>query len=146
MIVDNIQVTGDLTLELFRDGVSVHKTEIHNMVVDSGRNLIAKLLAGTSTRPTHIGLGSINTAPVASNTELFAEIGSRRVFNSAYTTDNVTTYVTTFPSGVGTAAVVREAGLFNASTGGIMLCRTSFNTITKTTADNLVVTWNVRVN
>lgn len=144
MLENTIKLTGDLTLELFRHGVSVQKTEIKNMVVDSGRNLIAKLLIGDSVSPTHIALGSGNTAPVTDQIALVSEIGTRRVFNSSYTIDNVATFVTTFPAG--SSASIREAGIFNAITGGDMICRTSFNTIAKTTVDSLVVTWNIRVN
>jgi hypothetical protein len=54
-------------------------------------------------------------------------------------------YVATFPAGTGTGAVT-EAGLFNASSAGTLLCRTVFSVINKGAADTLGITWTVTVN
>jgi len=51
----------------------------------------------------------------------------------------------TFGAGVGTGAVT-EAGIFNASSAGTMLCRTTFSVINKAAADTLGITWTVTVN
>lgn len=143
---DNVKLIGDLTIQIIdANGVVKDTREIHNMVVDTGKNLIAGLIAGGSTKATYVALGSSNVAAAADQTTLDAEMGgTRRVFNSEASVLNVATFVTTYPTG--TSGVYREAGLFTASTGGIMMCRTAFNAITKTTSDNLVITWNVRVN
>jgi hypothetical protein len=49
-----------------------------------------------------------------------------------------------FPAGTATGAIT-EAGIFNAATGGTMLCRTTFPVINKGSADSLAVTWVVTV-
>lgn len=147
MIQDNVTVIGDINIKLLDDDGNVtYDSGNKNMVVATGKSLIASLIAGLATAPTHIGLGTSNTASAITQTALLAEVGTRRVFNSVYTTENIVTFVTTFPSGVGTAGTFREAGIFNALTGGVMMCRSAFNAFTKTTADNLVITWNVRIN
>ncbi len=51
-------------------------------------------------------------------------------------------YVATFSAGEGTGAVT-EAGIFNASTSGTMLCRTVFSVVNKAAGDTLQVTWTV---
>jgi hypothetical protein len=142
-----VNVIGDIRVQLVSDDGVVREDFVQkNMVVSSGKALLASILASAAVAPTHIGLGSSNTASAAAQTALISEIGTRRVFNSAIAVDNVVSYTTTFPSGVGTAGVFREAGLFNSATLGTMMCRAAFNTVTKTTADNLVITWNVRIN
>jgi hypothetical protein len=54
-------------------------------------------------------------------------------------------YVATFPPGTGTGAVT-EAGILDNSTGGTLLCRTTFGVINKAAADTLGITWTVTVN
>jgi len=54
------------------------------------------------------------------------------------------TYVATFGAGTGTGAVT-EAGLFNAASGGTMLCRTVFPVVNKQSGDSMTVSWVVTV-
>ncbi len=54
-------------------------------------------------------------------------------------------YVTTFGAGVSIGSLT-EAGLFNALTGGTMLCRTVYATVTKGASDTVVLTWTVTIN
>ena len=57
---------------------------------------------------------------------------------------NSITYVATFSAGEGTGAIT-EAGLFNASSAGDMLCRTVFPVINKGVNDSCTITWSVTV-
>ena len=52
--------------------------------------------------------------------------------------------VSAFGAGVGTGALT-EAGIFNASSGGTMLCRTEFDVVNKGSADTMTITWTVTV-
>jgi hypothetical protein len=52
--------------------------------------------------------------------------------------------VATFPAGTGTGAIT-EAGILNAASAGILLCRTTFSVINKGAADTLGITWTVTV-
>jgi len=38
-----------------------------------------------------------------------------------------------------------EAGIFNASTSGNMLCRTKFDVVNKSATDTLAITWVVTI-
>ena len=58
--------------------------------------------------------------------------------------NNTITYVATFGAGDGTGAVT-EAGLFNASSGGSLLCRTVFSVVNKSSTDSMTITWVVTI-
>lgn len=72
----------------------------------------------------HMAIGTGSTAAAASDTALGSQ-SARTTLTSTTVTDNDVVYVDTFPAGTGTGAIT-EAGIFNASSGGTMLCRTVF--------------------
>ena len=49
-----------------------------------------------------------------------------------------------FAAGSGTGAIT-EAGVFNASSGGTMLCRTVFSVVNKGADDSMTITWTITV-
>jgi hypothetical protein len=51
-------------------------------------------------------------------------------------------YSASFGAGVGTGALT-EAGIFNASSAGTLLCRTVFSVINKAANDTMSITWTV---
>ena len=63
---------------------------------------------------------------------------------STTVTNNEIAYVASFGAGEGTGAIT-EAGLFNAVTGGTMLCRTVFSVVNKGASDSMTITWTVTV-
>ena len=78
-------------------------------------------------------------------TVLGAQVCSGVAFNSAKWSgcnNESIEYVTTSGAGVATGAVT-EAGIFNASSSGTMLCRTVFAVVNKGSGDTLQVTWTV---
>ena len=91
----------------------------------------------------HMEIGSGSTAAAASDTALGSALG-RVSLTSTNVSSAVVTYVATFGAGTGTGAVT-EAGLFNASSGGTMLCRTVFSVVNKGSADSMTITWTVTV-
>ena len=44
-----------------------------------------------------------------------------------------------------TTGAITEAGLFNASSSGTMLCRTVFSVVNKGASDAMTITWTVTV-
>jgi hypothetical protein len=115
------------------------------LVVDVGLAYIASRMVGTTdTVMSHMGLGEGTTAAAAGDTALETPLGSRVVLTSHEAVDNAVSYVATFPAGTGTGAVT-EAGVFNASTNGTMLCRTVFSVINKAAGDAMTITWTVTV-
>ena len=146
MIQDSIKVTGELKITVTNpNGNVTQETIIPNFVVTAGKNLIASRLKDTTDAAiSHMAIGTGSTAAAAGNTTLGTEAG-RVALTSTTVTANAVAYVATFGAGTGTGAIT-EAGLFNASSSGDMLCRTVFSVINKGAADTLGITWTVTVN
>ena len=144
---EQITLVGMVKAEIFgEDGTLKTVMEFPNLVVTAGKNVIADRLGKATPSKgvmTHMALGTSSTAPASADTTLGAEIAASRVtLTSTTVTGNAVQYVATFAAGVGTGAVV-EAGLFNASSAGDMLCRTTFSVINKGASDTMTVTWTV---
>lgn len=92
-----------------------------NLVVTSGQNLIAELLTGNGTAPSHLAFGSGTDTPAKSQTALTGT-EHYRAQATVYATNNVVT-VAHNTTGQPTDLTVGEFGIFNASSGGTMLAR-----------------------
>ena len=93
----------------------------------------------------YMGVGSGASAAAAGDTDLGSILGSRKILDSATiagSNNEKVVYITTFSAGEGTGAIT-EAGVFNASTAGDMLCRTVFAVVNKAAADTMVITWTI---
>lgn len=148
MFNDAIKMTGNLKLVLTDEHGNVkQEEEIKNLVVTAGKGFIAsRMKDATATAMTHMEVGTGTTAAAVGDTALQTAVASSRVtLTSTTVTTNNVAYVATFPAGTGTGALT-EAGLFNASSSGTMLCRTVFSVINKGAADTLGITWTVTVN
>jgi hypothetical protein len=118
--------------------------EVDNLVVTAGKEFVAGRMTGTSPAiMSHMAIGSGATAAANGDTALGTELGRVALTDDAVS-GAVITYSATFGSGVGTGAVT-EAGLFNASSAGTLLCRTVFSAINKGAADSLAILWSVTV-
>lgn len=148
MFIDDIKANGSLHI-LLQDYLGNTKVDFrtNNLVVTPGKNFIASRVIGTASAVmSHMALGTNSTAPVTANTTLAAEISpTARAAVSASATGNEITYTSTFGPGVASGTLV-EAGIFNASTAGTMLSRTTFNAVNKDVSDTLVVTWKITIN
>jgi len=144
MLTENFKLKGDVLIEVFDPvtGEVKDKREIHNLVVDVGLAYIASRMVGTASNVmSHMAVGTSGTSPAAGNTTLGAE-AARQALTSGSAASNVVTYVASFAAGVGTGAL-QEAGMFNASSGGTMLCRTTFAVVNKGASDAMTITWTV---
>ena len=145
MIQDQLKVKGDLIVKLFdKNGQVKEQRFIPNLVVTVGKQFIASRMVGTAANVmSHMAIGSSSTAPANGDTALGGELG-RVALTSGTAAGVVATYVATFPAGTGTGAVV-EAGIFNASSSGTMLCRTTFSVVNKGVDDAMSITWAITV-
>ena len=145
MMNDGLKLRGDVALVL-RDKKGNVKEErtIKNLIVDTGLNFICDRMKNDETAMTHMALGSGSTAAAAGDTTLGSQLGSREALDSSTVTNNEIVYVASFEAGDATGAVT-EAGIFNASTGGTMLCRTVFSVVNKAADDTLSVTWSIQL-
>ena len=146
MLNDSLKLKGRVGIVLKDKNGNVKETrEIDNLVVDAGLDYIASRMEGTSDAVmSHMALGSGTTAASASDTDLESILGSRETLDSTTVTDNAVAYVASFEAGDGTGAVT-ECGLFNASSGGTMLCRTVFSVVNKAADDTMSVTWTITI-
>ena len=145
MINDTIKVTGELKLTLTKPDGNIHETVVPNIVVTDGKEYIAsRMKDATATAMSHMAIGTDSTAAAAGDATLGTEAG-RVSLTSTTVTSNAVAYVATFGAGTGTGAIT-EAGIFNASSSGTLLCRTVFSVINKGAADTLGITWTVTVN
>lgn len=144
MLQDILKVTGQVQVQIFdKNGVLKETQEIKNLVVTTGKTFIAARMTGTPTAMSHMAVGASSTAAAAGDTALGSELG-RVALSSSTSAANVATYVASFPAGTGTGAIV-EAGIFNASSSGTMLCRTVFSVVNKGADDAMTITWNITV-
>jgi hypothetical protein len=117
---------------------------VTNLVVDTGLDYIAsRMKDATATAMTHMAIGSGTTDPAPADTALQTQLG-RVSLTSTTVTGNSVAYIASFAAGTGTGAVT-EAGIFNASSAGTMLCRTEFAVINKAAGDSMTITWTVTV-
>jgi hypothetical protein len=147
-----VKASGIITLSLENEnGEKYFEMVNKNLVVQTGRNYIASRMKSAGI-PAEIGwmeLGTSSTAPnenqqalVTPFTPTIARVPIQ--VSGGTVSNNKITYVATFPAGVATGNIT-EAGLFNASTGGIMLCRTVFGVVNKPASDSLSITWEVTI-
>lgn len=125
-------------------GDILEKIYIPNLVVTVGKNYIASRMIDISqTVMTNMALGSSTTAAALGDTTLGTELG-RVVLASSTFSGAVVTYTATFPAGTATGAIT-EAGILNAGTAGILLCRTVFPVVNKGASDIISVTWTITI-
>ncbi|OUU19709.1 MAG: hypothetical protein CBB97_18975 [Candidatus Endolissoclinum sp. TMED37] len=142
-----IKASGQVHLQVISpNGELKEERKIKNLVVDDGLDYIAsRMKDATATAMSHMEVGTGTTSPVAGDTTLeTAIVGSRVALTSTTVTSNAIEYIGDFPAGTGTGAIT-EAGIFNASSAGTLLCRTTFAVVNKGAADTLKITWTVTV-
>jgi len=155
-----VELQGSLSIIVTDTITNTIRQEVYvpNLVVSTGKTFIASRIVGTTSAVmSHMGIGTSATAEVVGDTGLGAELTvaggytgySRAGLTTATSSSNVVTYSANFaannPSAPAGGAVLREAGIFNASSAGIMLCRTTYPIVTKLPADALTITWTVTI-
>jgi hypothetical protein len=142
---EQIVATGALKITVTApDGAIKQEQEVKNLVVTTGLGYIAsRMKDATATAMTHMAIGTGTTAAAAGNTGLVTE-SARVALTSTTVTGSAIAYVATFPAGTpATLAAITEAGIFNASSAGTMLCRTVFSVVNKDVGDTMSITWTV---
>lgn len=144
---EKLKATGQVEIKRFNAaGELVEERNVPNLVVTTGKNYIAAKMVATTNNPvsmTHMAIGTGTGTPGASDTTLGTQTG-RVSLSGSTVTDNSITYTATFPAGTGDGAIT-EAGIFNASSAGTMLCRTTFPVVNKGAGDTIAITWVVTV-
>ena len=145
-----IKATGKVKIVVHdENGVVKEERNIDNLVVSVGKAYITSRMIGTASNVmSHMEVGTDNTSAAAGNTNLGSAVAASRTGLTSSTqvtsstTDDSVQYICTFPAGTGTGALV-EAGIFNASSAGTLLCRTVFSVVNKGASDAMTITWTV---
>jgi hypothetical protein len=144
---DGLGITGEVYVELRGpDGEIKETRRVSNLVVDDGEEHIADQLSSTPGQAamSHMAIGTGSTAAAFGDATLGAET-DRNALTSRTDSANVVTYVGTWAPGDGTNSALREAGIFNAASNGVMLARAVYSNIDKQAADSLTITWTVTI-
>ena len=143
MIIDDLQLTGALQISLNNE--IVHQCD--NLVVTAGKNWVAGRFKDGSIpdEMSHMAIGSADTAPAAGNTALATELNRIALTTAGGTVSTNTVQYDASWTSAAAAYAIKEAGIFNAATGGTMLARTTFAVINKGTDDTVSISWTITV-
>jgi hypothetical protein len=148
MIKDTIKSLGTLDIVLQdENGQLKEKLTVPNLVVQTGRNFIShRMLGSANTAMSHMSIGTGTTSPALTDIALETETFRNALTSSSVSAPgNAVVYVAVFdPSEPATANAITEAGIFNAASGGEILCRTTFPVINKGVLDTLTITWTIK--
>lgn len=144
MLNEKLNIKGDVVLVLTdENGNLKQRQEINNLVVTSGLDYISDKIASSVTTVSNLAVGTGTAAVSAGQTALGNEI-ERNTFSSSSASNGVCQFNATFAAGEATGAI-SEAGIFNATSGGVMLCRTRFDAVNKAAGDSLAITWVITI-
>lgn len=148
MIDEKIKMTGHVDIVVTdKDGNVKDTRSVKNLVLTTGKTFIAASMLKTTTNSpvamSHMAIGEGTASAAVGDTAMGSQLG-RVSLATATSSGAVVTYTASFPAGTGTGAVT-EAGIFNNSSGGDMLCRTVFSVVNKGSDDAMSITWTVTV-
>ena len=113
---------------------------VKNLTVNEGFKAVCDMMGKGNIEPfKYCAVGNGTITPTSSDTALASEL-ARTLGSYSRTADTIWKNDATFNPGVGTGTIT-ESGLYNAVSGGTLLCRQTFGAITKGSSDTLVVTW-----
>jgi hypothetical protein len=146
------RLVGEYEIKLVgKDGAVKEVRRGKNVITNAGKAQVAGLINGVVTTPfRYIAIGTGTTAPAATDTALATETHRKLADSVSRATTNVDNdtalLVATFSGYTGTEAVT-ESGVFDASSGGNMLCRQTFSAINVDwgAGDSLQITWKIVV-
>ena len=143
MIIDDLQLTGALQISLNNE--IVHQCD--NLVVTAGKNWVAGRFKDGSIpdEMSHMAIGSADTAAAAGNTALATELNRIALTTDGGTVSTNTVQYDASWTSAAAAYAKKEAGIFNAASGGTMLARTTFAVINKRTDDTVSISWTITV-
>jgi hypothetical protein len=146
---ENIKVTGHIHIVLTGpDNVVKEVRDIKNTVTTIGKSYLASWLAAPSQSGSfmpYVALGSGTNPPSVADTTLQTEltvIGYSRSLATLSAAGTNLLSQAVFNPGDGTA-IITEAGIISASTGGVLFAHQVFNAISKTSVDTLSITWTI---
>ena len=147
MLNDTLKLKGRVGIVVKdKDGNVKETRDVNNLVVTDGLNFIARRMHGTTANVmSHIAVGEGSGQPSAAGRTTLITETHREVLDSGFPAEPTgasITYKASLEANDVTGALT-EAGIFNAASGGDMLCRVEFGTVTLTSTDSLVIEWTI---
>ena len=127
------------------DGRVVERREVDNLVTLAGRNLVRDLLIGTGgVDLSHVAVGTNSDATVEGDRDMGAEVARLEITQREAQSGAV--FVRHYlPSTEANGVDLAEAGIFTASSGGIMFARTTHAAISKTSSVSITYEWTIQI-
>jgi len=98
-----------------------------NLVVTAGKHWLADMMIGTKTTSlAYVGVGSGNSAPLATDTDVETPVGVRKVYSDRFRTDFTIT-ISAFFGSAEANGTWNNAGVFDSYSGGSLFCKSTFN-------------------
>jgi len=147
MFKATIRLKDWMVLRHYRDGKLIYEYRSPDLVTAVGKSRIAGLINGVfSTAFTYIAIGTGTVTPSTSDTALGNEVSRSTASCSTLTTSSPgdTAYLRSSFS-FSSSYAITETGVFNASSGGDMLCRQTFPPVNVLNGDGLEINWYVQV-
>jgi len=125
---EGFKLIGKALIRRIKDGKILDEEIVHNLVVNTGKERVAKLLGGVSTQEfTSLAVGEGVTGALATDTELESEVAEASA-TVAYEADYMTTFEKTFTFGTAEEYDITEAGIFDGvGSGKVMFDRFTFS-------------------
>ena len=144
-IREHFKIKGHLVITVTDiDGNVTRQFEVPNTVVNTGKNYIASRMVGTASPVmSKMAIGTSSVAPDVTNIGLLGQLAIVDMSNFA-AVDNVITATAAFPPETG-IGLITEAGIFDNSVTPVMLCRTTFPVVNKTSLDGVSISWTITV-
>lgn len=146
---DAIKLGANVKIEVrdAKTGELIRKEYRHNLVTLAARNAIRDWLNGLGNTLTisHFAVGTGTTTPTANDTALQAEV-FRDVVTKRTPDASKLTIQYYLPSTAANGYSLTEAGLFNASSGGTLITRVTYQPINKTASLTVTYTWEININ
>lgn len=139
MINEGFKMHGAMTATLKKGNGDIVVTQKDNIIVNVGFDFIADSIGKSTGRPasmSRIAIGSNGTAPSPTDVSMLSEITRAAATYSHVAGTKTFKFTARFPAGTGTGAI-KEAGVINAASGGILLDRVTFGVINKGADDSL---------
>lgn len=124
-----IALRANIIIELRKGNKIIEKEELHNLIVNDGRERVAKLINGISAASFgYIAIGTGTNTPVVGDSALQTEV-KRANATETYESDYKAVFEKTFTFGSGESYNITEAGVFDQLTpsGSTMLDRFVFS-------------------
>ena len=146
---DKTGLSGRLRISHIRDNKVLNNIDTTNTIMNVGKSVVSSFIGNditTGTEFDYVSIGTSGLAAAATQTTLGSEQLREGTVSSQTTktsTDDTATFIGSFLMS-GTHSI-QEAGIFNASTAGSMLARTTFSALSVVSGDAINATWDVTV-